>query len=110
MSDSTITVQPADTGTGSPRAFRGDLAFIGLYCDARPFMKDIDTSKTPFYVLGGDYDWSCTKQSTDIMKERMPQVNVVRMEGIGHFSPNENPEVFKKYLTPILEEVGKGEK
>ena len=96
--------------TGSPRALRGDLAFASLDCDARPFMKDIDPSKTPFYVLGGEYAWSCTKEHTDGIKQRMPQAKVVRMEGIGHFPPDENPEVFKRYLMDVLGEVEAGGK
>ncbi|KIX06611.1 uncharacterized protein Z518_04587 [Rhinocladiella mackenziei CBS 650.93] len=91
--------------TGSPRALRGDLNFASRDCDARPFMAQIDTSKTPFYVLGGEYDWSCTKEHTDLIKQRMPQANVVRMKGIGHFPPDENPGVFKEYIMPVLDEV-----
>ncbi|KAF2093874.1 putative carboxylesterase protein [Rhizodiscina lignyota] len=91
--------------TGAPRTIRGDLAFAALDCDARPFMGQIDTTKIPFYVLGGEYDWSCTKEHTDAIKSRMPRAIVVRMDGIGHFPPDENPAVFKKYLVPCLEEL-----
>lgn len=54
-------------------------------------MNQIDTEKAPFYVLGGEYDWSCNKEHTDAIKSRMPGANVVRMEEIGHFPPDENP-------------------
>ncbi|KAF2108808.1 Alpha/Beta hydrolase protein [Lophiotrema nucula] len=91
--------------SGSPRTLCGDLGFASLDCDSRPFMGKIDTGKYPFYVLGGEYDWSCTEEHTDAIKQRMPGAQVVRMKGIGHFPPDENPAVFKKYLVPCLEEL-----
>jgi pimeloyl-ACP methyl ester carboxylesterase len=67
-------------------------------------MGDIDIQKAPIYVLGGEYDWSCTAEHTKAIQKRMPRACVVRIEGIGHFPPDENPGVFKKYLVPSLEE------
>jgi pimeloyl-ACP methyl ester carboxylesterase len=89
--------------TGSPRVLRGDLHFAALDADARPFLSDIDTEQTPFFLLGGQYDWSCTEEHTDAIKAQNPGIDVVRMEGIGHFPPDENPEVFKSYLMPVLD-------
>ena len=91
--------------TGSGQALRGDLHFASTDCDVRPLMKDIDTTTTPFYVMGRDYDWSCMEAHTDAIKERMPQVKVVRMQGIGHFPPDEKPESLKRTLLPGLGEV-----
>ncbi|KFZ06320.1 hypothetical protein V501_07522 [Pseudogymnoascus sp. VKM F-4519 (FW-2642)] len=91
--------------TGSPRCLRGDLNFAARDCDARPFMHKIDTEKVPFYILGGEYDWSCTEKQTDEIKSRMPGANVVRMKCIGHFPPDENPDVFKSYVLPVLAEA-----
>ena len=91
--------------TGSPQALRGDLYFAAQDCDARPFMGKIDTDRTPFYVLGGEYDWSCNEEHTDGIKKRMPGARVVRMKGIGHHPADENPEVFKSYLLPCVDEA-----
>src|ERR1700731_3453315 len=91
--------------SGNPRTLRGDLYFASLDSDARPFMGQIDTDHTPFYLLGGEYDWRCTPEHTDAIKQRMPGIEIVRMNGIGHFPPNENPEVFNQYLLPVLDQA-----
>lgn len=96
--------------TGSPQALRGDLYFAAMDCDARPFMGKIDTEHTPFYVLGGEYDWSCSEEHTDAIKKRMPGAKVIRMKGIGHHPADENPEVFKKYLLPCIDDALEMEK
>lgn len=88
--------------TGNPRTIRGDLHFAALDADARPFLSRLDLTRTPFYLLGGEYDWSCTEEHTGRIVKAQPAIKEVRMKGIGHFPPDENPEVFKQYFLPAL--------
>jgi hypothetical protein len=54
--------------SGNPRTLREDLHFATCNCDSRPFLGELDVVRTPFYLLGGEYDWRCTEIHTGVMK------------------------------------------
>jgi pimeloyl-ACP methyl ester carboxylesterase len=88
--------------SGNPRTLRGDLHFAVCDCDSRPFLGELDVVRTPLYLFGGAYDWSCTEIHSGVMKRAQPGIHEIRMAGIGHFPPDVNPEAFKKYFLPVL--------
>ena len=88
--------------SGNPRTLRGDLHFAACDCDSRPLLKELDVADVPFYLMGGEYNWSCTEEYTGAIKEAQPGIHEIRLEGIGHFPPDENPATFKKYFSPAL--------
>jgi len=55
--------------------------------------------------LTGEYDFSCDPEDTIRTTESIPSVKFVIMKDLGHFPMSENPEQFKKYIFPILEEI-----
>ena len=65
----------------------------------------IDTSACPVYLMTGEYDYSCTPQSTRETAERIPGAEAIIMERLGHFPMCEEPERFAAYLLPVLEGV-----
>lgn len=62
-------------------------------------------SAAPVYLLTGEYDYSCTPQSTRATAERIPGAKAIIMRRIGHFPMSENPALFREYLLPVLEEI-----
>ncbi len=90
---------------GGPGIFKGDLYFYwhdGHFDDRS---SQIDTSKCPVYLLSGEYDSSCTPERMMETAERIHGAKAVVMEGMGHFPMSENPEVFRSFLLPVLEEI-----
>ena len=47
-----------------PGVFKGDLHFYSIDGDISPKLGDIDTAKCPVYLLTGEYDYSCTPESS----------------------------------------------
>ena len=37
--------------------------FAALESNAGPFLSQVDVASTPFYLLGGEYGWSCTEET-----------------------------------------------
>ena len=90
---------------GGPGIFKGDLYF---YCNDRDFddrSPRINTKNCPVYLLSGEYDSSCTPERTIDTAERIRGATTTIMEGMGHFPMSENPELFKKFIYPVLEEI-----
>ena len=65
----------------------------------------IDTSKCPVYLLSGEYDCSCTPERTLETAKRIKGSKATIIPGIGHFPMSENPDLFKTYIYPILDEI-----
>ena len=90
---------------GGPGIFKGDLYFYwhdGDFDDRSP---RINTKNCPVYLLSGEYDSSCTPERTIDTAERITGARTTIMEGMGHFPMSENPELFKKFIYPVLEEI-----
>jgi pimeloyl-ACP methyl ester carboxylesterase len=67
--------------------------------------RTIDTGRVAVYILGGEYDWSGTPEVCQALADAVPGSQYTRMEALGHFPMCENPEAFKRYLMPVLEDV-----
>lgn len=90
---------------GGPGIFKGDLYFYWHDGDFDDRSCLIDTSKCPVYLLSGEYDCSCTPERTLATASRIKGAKAVIIPGIGHFPMSENPELFKSYIYPILDEI-----
>ena len=90
---------------GGPGIFKGDLYFYWHDGDFDDRSGLIDTSKCPVYLLSGEYDCSCTPERTLATASRIKGAKSVIIPGIGHFPMSENPELFKSYIYPILDEI-----
>jgi pimeloyl-ACP methyl ester carboxylesterase len=95
---------------GGPGVFKGDLYFYRADSDFRDRVAGIDTSRCPVYLLTGEYDFSCTPEDTLRTAAKIPGAKGVIMERLGHFPVSENPEQFRKYILPVLEEIAGMEK
>ena len=90
---------------GGPGIFKGDLYFYWHDGDFDDRSGLIDTSKCPVYLLSGEYDCSCTPERTLATASRIKGAKAVIIPDIGHFPMSENPELFKSYIYPILDEI-----
>lgn len=90
---------------GAPQAFKGDLFYYGIEHDVRETASTIQTDKCMVYILGGDYDWSGTPAVCEALHQAIPGSYYKKMENLGHFPMSENPELFKSYLMPVLEDI-----
>jgi pimeloyl-ACP methyl ester carboxylesterase len=88
-----------------PGVFRGDLWFYGAEGDFRAEAEKIDTSQCPFFILTGEYDYSCTPEDSKATASRVRGAQFQVMEELGHFPMSENPAQFRSYLMPVLEKI-----
>jgi pimeloyl-ACP methyl ester carboxylesterase len=88
-----------------PGAFKGDLYFYRVDGDLRGRVEGIDTAACPLYLLTGEYDFSCTPDDTMRTAAAIKGASVTIMEQLGHFPMSENPERFRRYITPVLREI-----
>lgn len=89
---------------GAPAVFKGDLQYYIIEHDLTDTAKTIDTKQTALHVLYGEYDWT-GPAGGQALAEEVPGATFTLMEGVGHFPMSENPETFKKYFLPLLEQV-----
>jgi len=90
---------------GAPVVFKGDLNYYGGEHDVRETAKTIDTSVCAMYILGGEYDWSGTPEVCRRLHEAVAGSTYAEMKGLGHFPMTEDPESFKAYLMPVLDDI-----
>jgi pimeloyl-ACP methyl ester carboxylesterase len=90
---------------GGPGVFKGDLYFYRVDSDLRGQLGGVDTERCPLYLLTGEYDFSCTPDDTARTAAQMPGVKVTIMEELGHFPMSENPDRFRRYILPVLDEI-----
>ncbi len=88
-----------------PGIFRGDLYFYRVDGDLRNKLAGIRTDLCPLFLMTGEYDFSCTPEDTIRTAESIPGAKVTIMKEVGHFPMSENPEKFKQYLMPVLNEI-----
>lgn len=91
--------------SGGPGVFKGDLFFYRVDGDLRDRLSRIDTRKCPLYMLTGEYDFSCTPEDTERTAAGIPGAKVTIMKELGHFPMSENPEQFRRYILPVLDEI-----
>jgi pimeloyl-ACP methyl ester carboxylesterase len=90
---------------GGPGIFQGDLFFYQIEGDVRDKVKDIDTGKCPLYMLTGEYDYSASPADSEAAAALIPGAKLTIMKGLGHFPMSENPDGFREYLLPVLNEI-----
>jgi pimeloyl-ACP methyl ester carboxylesterase len=90
---------------GGPGVFKGDLYFYRVDGDLREQVEKIDTTVCPLYLLTGEYDFSCTPEDTLRTARQIPGAQVTVMKELGHFPMSENPEQFRRYILPVLDEI-----
>ncbi|HEX3883988.1 MAG TPA: alpha/beta hydrolase [Stellaceae bacterium] len=88
-----------------PGVFKGDLYFYGIDGDIRSRLHEIDTARTPLYLLSGEYDYSATTDDMLAVAKAVPGAKATVMRRLGHFPTSENPELFLSYIEPVLAEI-----
>lgn len=91
-----------------PGVFKGDLYFYRVDADLRPLVGGIDTATCPLFLLTGEYDYSCSPQDTLRTAAKIPGAQATVMERLGHFPMSENPEQFRRYILPVLQQIRGG--
>ncbi len=91
---------------GGPGVFMGDLNYYFTDGDMRNGVaRDIDTAQCPVHLLTGEYDTSATPELSSQLAEEINATSFQVMKGMGHFPMSENPEEFRRYLLPVLEQI-----
>lgn len=90
---------------GWPQAFLGDLYYYIQDLDLRAVAGEIDTNQVAVHILSGEYDASGTSELGEEAHKAIAGSTWQEMKGVGHFPMSENPEAFKSYLLPILDQI-----
>lgn len=90
---------------GAPPVLKGDVHYYFAEHDLTETAKTIDTSKTALHVVSAEYDWPAPPAACQALADEVNGATFTLMEGVGHFSMSENPEVFKKHFLPLLEKI-----
>jgi pimeloyl-ACP methyl ester carboxylesterase len=91
---------------GAPSVYDGDLAFYSDEFKAFNHTAQIDTPKTPLWLLTGDYDYSASPSETKRVANEIPGAVFQAMLGFGHFPMTEDPQRLQQmYLGPILSQL-----
>lgn len=88
-----------------PGVYQGDTNFYSR--DLPEKAKNVGPATCPLWVFSGEYDYSATTEMSQAAIDRVGGKLVV-MTGSGHFPMAEDPEVFKSFLVPVLDEVETG--
>jgi len=90
---------------GAPPVFKGDLYYYSVDHDLTETADRIDTSKVPVYLLTGEYDYASTPAMSKELADRINGAKYQTMERLGHFPMSEDPERFREYVIPVLDEI-----
>jgi pimeloyl-ACP methyl ester carboxylesterase len=90
---------------GAPAVMKGDFYFFYKDHNLAGKARQIDTSRTPVFLLTGEYDAVVSPEQTQHLAEQIIGARFITMEKMGHLSVSENPPVLKRYLMPILKEL-----
>jgi pimeloyl-ACP methyl ester carboxylesterase len=88
-------------GQSGPGVYNGDGAMVTSLQRIGP---TLTKAKCPLYVFSGDYDYSATPALSRAAAEQLGG-QFIPMEGKGHFPMAEDPEGFKRYLMPVLDQI-----
>ena len=87
----------------APGVYDGDLAFYSDEFNAHQHTAGIDTTRTPLWLLTGDYDYSATPGDSRRVAEEIPGAHFQELHGFGHFPMVENPDGLMPYLAAPLQ-------
>ena len=85
--------------------FRGDMHFFRTDSRFEADSDAIDTSQCKVFLMTGEYDYSCTPEAMLETAKRIPGAEAVVMKEMGHFPMSENPERFRDYILPVLDDI-----
>ena len=91
--------------SGWPPVFLGDLYYYIEEYDLTGCANEIDTNEVGVHILSGEYDHSGTSELGEEAHAAITGSTWKEMKGVGHFPMSENPEAFKEYLLPILDQI-----
>ena len=91
--------------SGWPPALLGDLFYYMEDYDIRDRAGEIDTGATAVHILIGEYDYTGTVEAGREAHLAIAGSTHTEMADVGHFPMQENPEVFLRYLMPILDQI-----
>jgi pimeloyl-ACP methyl ester carboxylesterase len=94
---------------GAPGVFSGDTYYYGRDHNLTGLASEIDTSKVAVHLLTGEYDRLADDDGTPELAREIPGATYTMIPGLGHFGPSEHPELLKRYLLPVLEEIRSAE-
>lgn len=57
------------------------------------------------FFLTGEYDYSASPASTERLVANIAGADFAVMRRLGHFPMTENPQLFRRYLRPVLAEL-----
>jgi pimeloyl-ACP methyl ester carboxylesterase len=72
-------------------------------------LEKIDTAICPFFLVTGEYDFSCAAEDTLRTARSIPGAQVTMMEKLGHFPMSKNPALFRQYVAPVLHQIRQAE-
>jgi pimeloyl-ACP methyl ester carboxylesterase len=90
---------------GAPPVFKGDLYYFSVDHDLRETARQIDTSRVAVYLLTGEYDWAAPPVQSRDLAAQIPGAFYCTMDGLGHFPMSEDPDRFRGYVLPVLEQI-----
>ena len=91
---------------GGPGVFAGDLHYYFEEGDLRNGQAAaLRDNSCPIYLLSGEYDVSATPEMGRELAELIGAAHFEVMKDVGHFPMSENPELFRRYLLPVLEKI-----
>ncbi|MQA81367.1 MAG: alpha/beta fold hydrolase [Streptosporangiales bacterium] len=88
-------------GQSGAGVYNGDTAFVA---DLPDVAATLGPATCPLYVFCGEYDYSSTPEMSRTAAERLGG-RFTLLEGMGHFPMTEDPERFRAYLAPVLDEI-----
>ena len=91
----------------APPVTKGDMNYYFIEHDLTGKTSKIDTSRCAVYLLTGEYDPTSSVEDTKELAAQIKGSKFTEMKGMSHSGMAENPQLFKTYLVPILEEIAK---
>ena len=91
----------------APPVTKGDMNYYFIEHDLTGKTHLIDTSRCAVYLLTGEYDPTSTVEDTRELSKEIKGSKFIEMKGMSHSGMAENPELFKTYLMPILNQIAK---
>jgi pimeloyl-ACP methyl ester carboxylesterase len=90
---------------GAPPVFKGDLYYYSIDHDLNDTANKIDATRTPLYLMTGEYDWASTPEMSEELARRIKGAKYRTMAGLGHFPMSEDPVRFREYIAPVLDAI-----
>ncbi len=79
------------------------MAFYSDEFDAAHYTGDIDTRRTPLWLMTGDYDYSATPADTRKVAAAVPGAQFMQLDGFGHFPMTEDPQRLLAHFRPAAD-------